>query len=156
MPRLRRPGLTLAELLAALLLSALLATGLSLLPGPDGTSQKAHKEAQRAELWLLRSVARSARTRRGFTLRVRDLISNTLTLTWQNPRERETFEARKGYLFCFQGNSSEIFYSSQWNTFTPSATIRVFHPKTWEEHFIIISGYGRIRTASFPNRKRKR
>ena len=112
------------------------------------------REAGRAMRWLLRSLTKANRTGRSFTLRLSAGTSEgTLTLRWRNDPNEETFPAAPGVRFqLFRHNffAPESVYSPQWGTFTPAATVCITKSRGAKPHYLILSGYGRVRIASSP------
>ena len=76
-----------------------------------------------------------------------------LQLRWMHSGETETFPASSGFRFQLVRHgmfAPESVYSSQWGTLTPAATIRITSERSTETYYLILSGYGRVRTAADP------
>lgn len=112
------------------------------------------REAGRAMRWLLRSLTKANRTGRSFNLRLSAGTStDTLALRWRDDPNVETFPAAPGFRFQLVRHgffAPESVYSPQWGTFTPAATLRITAPQGAKPHYLILSGYGRVRTALSP------
>lgn len=107
------------------------------------------KEADRVLRWILRALTKANRTGRSFTLVLDD--GKAPSLRWKDATDAETFPASPGFRFARHGFSSpESVYSPQWGTFTPAATIRIASPRGAGHHYLILSGYGRVRAAPVP------
>lgn len=146
---LRQPAFTLVELLVVLLILGILG-GASALTGWNRPSPQ--READRALRWILRAMTKAQRTGRSFAL-VLDggSASRAPSLRWKDASV-ERFPASSGFRFRLVRqtySSPESVYNPQWGTFTPAATIRITAPQA-EDHYLILSGYGRGRIASVP------
>lgn len=148
---LPRSAFTLAEVLVVLAILGLMAGAAAAI---NWNRASPEREAGRAMHWILRSLTKANRTGRSFTLRIRaGASSETLALKWKDDPDEETFPAAPGLRFQLVRHSAfapESIYSPQWGTFTPAATVRITAPRGANPHYLILSGYGRVRTASSP------
>lgn len=147
---MRRSAFSLTELLVVLLILGMLGGGLSLRswarPSPE-------KEADRAMRWVLRALTLSNHTGRPFTLLLDERASKPLSLTWKDSGRIEAFPASPEFRFRLlrQGTfDNKSVYDPQWGTLTPAATIRISAPQDGGRHYLILSGYGRVRTNTDP------
>lgn len=147
---MRRSAFSLTELLVVLLILGMLGGGLTLRswarPSPE-------KEADRAMRWVLRALTQSNHTGQPFTLLLDERASKPLSLTWKDSGRTEAFPASPEFRFCLlrQGTfDNKSVYAPQWGTLTPAATIRISAPQDGGHHYLILSGYGRVRTNTEP------
>lgn len=148
-----RAAFTLFELLAVLaILSMLGALGWS--AARLGGIRSAEREADRTMRWIYRLIARADRTGQPFVLMANSHAElSTISASWQDSLRSDRLEATEGFLFrrIAGGRVFESVYSPQWGTFTPALTLRVRGPDG-DEHYLIVSGQGRIRTSPTPPR----
>lgn len=148
---LPKSAFTLMELLVVLVILGLLGGAVTVIPW--GRSSPA-READRALRWMLRALTKANRTGRSFALGTGFGVSEgTLQLCWGHSGDTEAFPASSGFRFRLVRHgmfAPESVYSPQWGTFTPAATIRIASERSTETHYLILSGYGRVRTAAAP------
>ena len=146
-----RPAFTLTEVLVVLLILGLMAGAATTI---NWSRASPEREAGRAMRWILRSLTKANRTGRSFTLWLSvGTSAETLALRWRNAPDVETFPAAPGLRFQLVRHSAfapESVYSPQWGTFTPAATVRITASRGATPHYLILSGYGRVRIASSP------
>ena len=148
---LPRSAFTLTEVLVVLSILGLMAGAAAAINWGRASPER---EAGRLMRWVLRSLTKANRTGRSFTLRLSAGTSaETLALRWRDDPVVEMFPAAPGFRFQLVRHSAfapESIYSPQWGTFTPAATVRITAPRGAKPHYLILSGYGRVRTASSP------
>ncbi len=147
-----KSAFTFVEVLVVVSIMVILCT--SLLPsGFLGLNEiSPEQEADSAAQWLTRAMIKSLRSRRHFVIECPNNVHLPyFVLRWIDDHpEKEFYMARGKNLFNNNGATFKSFYSPRWGTLTPAMTIRVRNPVKKTEYFIIISGYGRVRTAPVP------
>jgi hypothetical protein len=69
---------------------------------------------------------------------------------WLNPIKKETYRSLYGCNFVrYQNSKPKSTYYPQWNSLTPTATIKVSRGRQ-AEHFVIVSRHGRARVSASP------
>ena len=143
----KKRAFTLIEVLAAVIVLAVLAGALSAVPQNRRTPEK---EAEDLARWLTRLTVLSNRSGRPFTILCPGNVSNNyVEAFWKNPQKKETYSSAWGCDFSgYRGRTIDSVYTPQWGTLTPTATIKVTRGRA--EHYVIISQHGRVRTSKTP------
>jgi prepilin-type N-terminal cleavage/methylation domain-containing protein len=146
-----RPGYTLTELLAALLIMGVIAGALSVVyRGAPPANESPEKEALKLAQWLTNLATISNRTGRDFSLVCPGSAPRgVVEAVWRNPLKKDVYASAYGCKFNRDsGADAESLYSSQWSAMTPTITIRVSRGKV--KHYVIVSRHGRVRTSRLP------
>jgi type II secretory pathway pseudopilin PulG len=136
--------------LACLIVVAILAG--ALVPAWRGALAGAspEKEAQSLARWFSSLTTRSNRSGRTFRLICPGTPKqNFIEAEWENPLEKEKYTSLYDYGFNrYQSNNTDSFYSPQWNSLIPTATIKVSRGQA--ECFVVISQHARARISPSP------
>ncbi|MDR1873611.1 MAG: hypothetical protein LBQ90_01160 [Synergistaceae bacterium] len=109
-------------------------------------------EARRLARWLTNVITTANRTGRAFTLSCPgNGPQRTITIDWARDAEQKTYTSRGDCRFIrYQNSNPRSVYSPQWNTFSPAFTIKVTNGRVREDHYVVVSLYGRVRTNKLP------
>jgi prepilin-type N-terminal cleavage/methylation domain-containing protein len=142
---------TLVEVLVSVIIFAFFAGTVSLARSAfENDGALPQQEARRLGQWLTNVMTISNRSGRPFSLVCPgNLTESFIQVEWENPLQTKTYTSLYGCRFVrYQGTSPKSHYVPQWNTLTPTATIKVSRGRA--EHYVVISQHGRVRTATKP------
>lgn len=115
----------------------------------QGAGQNPKKEAQRLARWLSKNIVTANRTGLGFVFFCSDSMAYETVRILRNDGVQETCTSAYGCRFIRLGGRDNI-WSPQWGTFTPAFTVRVTNGRKADDHYVIVSAHGRVRTAASP------
>lgn len=151
--RVSRGAFTFVETLAALLIVVAL-SGTLALAGNATTGRFARdnpkKEAHRLARWLSKNIITANRTGRAFAFFCSGSVAQeNLEIRWSDGA-KDRYAAAYGCRFLRRGGGFESLWSPQWNTLTPAFTLRVTNGRGADDHFVVVSAHGRVRTDFTP------
>ncbi len=141
-------------MLATLLVVAVLSGTIVLAGGASG-GQNPKKEAQRLARWLEKIIVTASRTGYPFTFVCGNSGSDRKTQETvrilRSDGKQEDYASAYGCRFI-RPNPGENVWSPQWGTFTPAFTVRVTNGRKTDDHYVVVSTHGRVRTSASPPR----
>jgi hypothetical protein len=141
------------ELVTTLAVMGILAGAIGLVPALLRWKSPGNPEveAQHLARWLTDAMTISNLTGRPFRLFCPgNGFQPTVVAEWESPVERKAYTPLGDCRFQrWQDSTPRSSYAPQWGTFSPALSIEVANG-AGDEHYVIVSGHGRVRTDRVP------